>query len=263
MLLSFVLLPLLGLISFVGFVWLVVVAFRHSALWGILVLLLSPITAIVFAIKNWEDSKRPFLVYAGSSVGSVLVVIMIFAQMGGFQMMSMAHQMSQGELTEQQMAMFANETMDRMEASGMLDEQEQQQLQAMREEFPPLAGATEEPEAMPAEAEPQGRPDAMQPPRTAPGSTMTGEPRPAPAPGGGTPNRAPSPVMLGEAVSFDDAPDLVGQVVKVRSTFDRSYTGRLLHADSELLIIEVELSAGSMTFELTGDEVVSIEPLHR
>jgi hypothetical protein len=84
-----ILMPVLGLVVFAAYVWLLVVAFKESALWGVLVLLFSPITAIIFAIKYWDQAKKPFLVYVGSGAASLAIVFMMFAMVGG-QMMQMA-----------------------------------------------------------------------------------------------------------------------------------------------------------------------------
>ena len=82
-----ILLPLLCIVSFVGFVWLVCIAFRTSTPWGVGVLLLSPISALIFAIKHWQESKKPFLIYAGSFMAACVLLV----GMGGFAMMSMAN----------------------------------------------------------------------------------------------------------------------------------------------------------------------------
>jgi hypothetical protein len=65
-----------GVVGLVGFIWLVVVAFKESILWGIGCLLV-PCVGIVFAIMNWEKAKKPFLIGLGgsllASVGSFLM----------------------------------------------------------------------------------------------------------------------------------------------------------------------------------------------
>lgn len=60
-----------GLIAFIGGIWLLVVTFKKSILWGIGSLLL-PIVGLVFVILNWDLTKKPFLVYLA---GIVLLVI--------------------------------------------------------------------------------------------------------------------------------------------------------------------------------------------
>lgn len=49
--------------SLVAFLWLAMTGFKRSALWGILVLLFSPISAVIFAMSNWFEARMPFLVY--------------------------------------------------------------------------------------------------------------------------------------------------------------------------------------------------------
>ena len=46
--------------SFVGWLWLVVNAFRQSAMWGIGSLLISPI-ALIFGLLNFAENKIPLL----------------------------------------------------------------------------------------------------------------------------------------------------------------------------------------------------------
>jgi len=63
---------ILGMIlSVVGGLWLLVVAFQTSVWWG-LGSLFIPIVGLVFVIMHWQPSKKPFLI---SVVGSVLLII--------------------------------------------------------------------------------------------------------------------------------------------------------------------------------------------
>lgn len=60
-----------------GNVWLIVVGFKQSVLWGVLMLLFSPCQAF-FLCYHWQEAKRPFLVeMAGGAVGlaSLLMVL--------------------------------------------------------------------------------------------------------------------------------------------------------------------------------------------
>lgn len=65
-----VLVILLGLVSFVASVWLVVVAFKQSPLWGLATLFI-PFAALVFVIKYWQESKKPFLLSVGTGVATI------------------------------------------------------------------------------------------------------------------------------------------------------------------------------------------------
>jgi len=59
---------------FAGFLWLVVRAFSTSTGWGFAVFFLSPISAMIYAAKYWEEAKKPFLVYMGS-VGAATIIL--------------------------------------------------------------------------------------------------------------------------------------------------------------------------------------------
>jgi energy-converting hydrogenase Eha subunit C len=57
-----------GVVLFVGYVWLVVVAFREGgAGWGIGSLLIGLI-GLIFAITHWDVAKRPFLIEVAGGV---------------------------------------------------------------------------------------------------------------------------------------------------------------------------------------------------
>ncbi len=54
----------------IGGIWLLVTAFKESVLWGVLSLLV-PFAALVFVVKHWDVSKKPFLI----QIGGVALVI--------------------------------------------------------------------------------------------------------------------------------------------------------------------------------------------
>jgi len=59
------------LLSIVGWIWLLVVAFKKSVWWG-LGSLLIPFVSLIFAIMNWQVAKKPFLIQLA---GVVLCVV--------------------------------------------------------------------------------------------------------------------------------------------------------------------------------------------
>jgi hypothetical protein len=69
--LGVILLGIGGIVALVGWVMLIIQAFRKSALWGIGSILISPV-ALVFAIMNWQTAKRPFLI---EIAGVVLIIL--------------------------------------------------------------------------------------------------------------------------------------------------------------------------------------------
>jgi hypothetical protein len=92
----FVLSQLLFLVATGSLIWLVVRAFRRHIGWGLAVLFLSPFSAIFFAIRHWEDAKKPFLAYIGSLVSGFAILIFVFISWGGLEVLLAAKQMSQG-----------------------------------------------------------------------------------------------------------------------------------------------------------------------
>lgn len=68
---------ILGLLAVVvGNLWLIVLAFKESVLWGLGTLFL-PLVGLVFAITRWQTAKLPFLIALGGLVlciaGAVLM----------------------------------------------------------------------------------------------------------------------------------------------------------------------------------------------
>ncbi|GAB3104149.1 hypothetical protein [Lysobacter terrae] len=61
-------------LGFIGWLWLVVNAFRSSALWGIGSLVISPI-ALIFGLLNFAENKIPLLL-------SVLGLVLYFMGAG-------------------------------------------------------------------------------------------------------------------------------------------------------------------------------------
>ena len=87
-----------GLINLVGFIWLVIVGFQRSVLWGILIFLFSPLAAIIFAITNWFDAKKPFLIYLLSSIVFIATIFMLLSQVGMSNLEKLSTAIESGEI---------------------------------------------------------------------------------------------------------------------------------------------------------------------
>jgi hypothetical protein len=60
------------IVAFVGFIMVVVAAFRESPMWGLGVLFV-PLVILIYAIMFWEDAKKGFLLYIGG-VGAIFAI---------------------------------------------------------------------------------------------------------------------------------------------------------------------------------------------
>lgn len=74
------LLLIVGLAGLVGFIWLLVVAFKTHVLWGLACLFL-PFATVVFAILNWRQAAKPFLLHTASSV---LIFVLAWSYIASF-----------------------------------------------------------------------------------------------------------------------------------------------------------------------------------
>jgi uncharacterized membrane protein len=59
------------ILAVVGGLWLLVVIFQTSVLWGILSLVV-PFVSLFFVITNWDETKRPFLIQLA---GVILILL--------------------------------------------------------------------------------------------------------------------------------------------------------------------------------------------
>ncbi len=95
------------LLNLVGFIWLVVVGFKRSIAWGILIFLLSPFSAIIFAVTNWYDAKGSFLLYFITLIAVLASGFLIVEQHGGverFEKVSAA--LESGQIKENEVLLY-------------------------------------------------------------------------------------------------------------------------------------------------------------
>jgi len=87
-----------ALLAFVGYIWLVVTGFRKNIFWGILVLLFSPLTAIIFAALNWFEAKKAFIAYILPTLIMFGTYGYIFSKIGPENLAEINKRMQSGEL---------------------------------------------------------------------------------------------------------------------------------------------------------------------
>lgn len=260
-----------SIVSLIGFIWLCVLAFREHIGWGLAVFFLSPVAAIVFAIKHWQDAKKPFLVYAGSTTAFFVLAIFAFSAMGGFQMMDMAHRMSQGEeISDEEAAEFMQAQIERMESSGMLSPQEEAELRKMQEMIKDMEqeqpGVTKTasttialngPGPAGAAYAPSSGSTSQRATRTTPLPTRRSRDNTATLPSG-------DPVPPGyKRVSLGDADRYVGRTIRVVGKDGHQTKGRLADVDSNYILVERYLNSGTVSFELDTSDIDSLLVAYR
>jgi hypothetical protein len=126
---------LFGVVAFIALIWLLVRAFKRHILWGLAVLLLSPITAILYGIIYWRDDKKPFLAYITSFTAAVGLGLYVFTAWGGWDVVRTSLVVNQGihdkTLTEQQALAFMNSGLDFIGNSNP-GEEDMKKLELMR-----------------------------------------------------------------------------------------------------------------------------------
>ena len=68
-----------GIVAGVGWIWILITAFRESTSQGLLCIL--PPYAIYYGIKKWSDAKKPLVIY---SVGIIILIVGIVSSLAPF-----------------------------------------------------------------------------------------------------------------------------------------------------------------------------------
>jgi hypothetical protein len=216
---------LLGLVAFVGSIWLVVVAFRKGGmLWGFLTLFV-PFANIVFAVKFWPDAKKPFLT---SFVPGVACGFCFFLAGG------MAASAVGGEMARQ-----------------MQEEMQKEQARMNREARTPRS----EPVEMPSEEQPAASIRVVDDASSA-AYVLNTLPPPA------LPKSEFDPETVtrdGYApVPFADAKNYVGRAAKIVMKNGRTHRGTITAARPGAVELEQYLGAGSISVEFAARETETL-----
>ena len=228
MLALFLLLPVLGLCSLAGFFWLVAVAFRRSALWGVVVLLLSPIAAIAFAVGHWSESKRPFVLYFGGAFASAVLLCVAFVAAGTAAFKAAA---------------------ENAEAAPAVEAPEPEVPAFHTAPTPPpeQPGATPEEPSAAAIVSALAKVEAES--LTPPGSLAAGE---------GAPRRRRS-----ERVSVDEVDHHYGEPLRIVTRDGAEFVGRFIDHDHGMLQFEKRIPAGTLVVHLREGDIRSLHQLKR
>jgi hypothetical protein len=157
-------LPLLtqlsGVMTLLALLWLSYRAFRKHAVWGFLVLLLSPVGAPLFGIRHWAGEKKPFLAFITTFTLCLSLAVYLFISWGGLELVQAYNRVQAGmqarNLSREDAAAFMHTSMKFSKHAG-LNPEDQQQFNAVRRHLAQLdeaeQAAAEKKAAEEAEAE--------------------------------------------------------------------------------------------------------------
>lgn len=115
-----IILILAGILNLVAFIWLVVTGFKRSVLWGLLIFFLSPISAIIFAVTNWYDAKKPFLAYILTSILFLVPFFSLTSQYDEEFAQRLAEKVESGEIPQNEVGKY-------LQDPSLLDELDEKQ----------------------------------------------------------------------------------------------------------------------------------------
>ncbi|HKK04392.1 MAG TPA: hypothetical protein VKA50_00915 [Gammaproteobacteria bacterium] len=223
---------ILGIIvSAVGGIWLLVLAFKRSIVWG-LVVLFVPFASLVFVVKYWNETKTAFLVSLG---GYVVYAGMFYG---------MIKPRIENSLVAMQRAQAMHER-SRHENDATADD-----LDAIRSNAPKNAG----PENTAAAAAGAASPAAIS---KAPSKSRTTDKAPEVASANAASSVKPSVIRVRNAKNY------IGQPMRVTGTNHVVREGTLRDVEGDALLFERRLQGGSMTFRMRSTDIARLESLRR
>jgi len=132
------------ILALLALLWLSFRAFRKHAVWGLLVLLLSPIGASIFGIRYWADEKKAFLAYMTTFTLSLALALFLFSSWGGWELVQAAQRVQQGmgarNLSKEDARAYIHTSLYFSEKAG-LDPEDLQKYNAVRRHLAQLEEA--------------------------------------------------------------------------------------------------------------------------
>ncbi len=224
------------------FIWLVIVAFQVSILWGILVFLFSPFTAVFFGIKYWFESKKAFLSYIISGVSLCGLVLYTLANIGFFQAIGSVYRLQQKEkVSQHEVQQVLEQFLDRIEQSALLTEQNRIKFKPFRHEAIRRLneGLSQETVAeMIREI----------------GTTQTGNKKDKDSEEG-----SGDEDMVLQDIPIQHASNFLGGEFKVETKDGNTIHGNLIKIDPNTLVLQKEIDSGTITVSLNKTDISSLQ----
>lgn len=124
---TYILLLIIAVVlNLAAFIWLVITGFKRSVLWGILVFLFSPLAALIFAVTNWFDAKKPFLAYLLTSILVLVPLSMIGNKINPQNIERLNEKVAAGEIEQNEWIkyLFDPESLDELDKKDSADDGE-------------------------------------------------------------------------------------------------------------------------------------------
>ncbi|HYQ70823.1 MAG TPA: hypothetical protein VET88_02725 [Gammaproteobacteria bacterium] len=119
-----------GVLALVMLLWLSIRAFKQHAVWGFLVLLLSPVGAFAYGVRHWASAKIPFLAYITTFTLSLFLALYLFSSWGGWELVKAYNRVQEGiqarNLSREDASAFIHTSLDFGEKSGLNPEAQEE-----------------------------------------------------------------------------------------------------------------------------------------
>lgn len=278
----FSILGLAALVNLIGFLWLVVTGFKRSVLWGLLVFLFSPLTAVIFALTNWFDARKPFVVYIVSLLLMVGTGVYMYSEVGTENMQKLSSRLQSGEIRPDEAMRLIEKAILQAGPVDLFKEEPETIAPDSTDKTADvqtgvLAGPTAEPvmetePAVPADAEVpvQAQVDTQDDTPQETDTTAATAPPPPPPPAYPTPDRiVPDPLAVRKEprpedslqISLDKAGSYVGRYLIVEMKNGSQQRGLLARVDGKRLVLNRKLYGGNMEYPLYTSQIKSIRVL--
>ncbi len=218
---------LAAIVSTVFSIWLVVIAFRKHVLWGLASLFL-PFAAIVFAIKYWQESRKPFLYGVGSGIAATFLFVAAAVVGAG----AASKHLAQGITQE-----LAQETAKMQTVAETASRTQTVEPSVPEHDRAPELAPVPVPASLPA--------DTLQ---TAGNVVVDGFSY--------DPLRVTNDGYV--SVSLREAPSAIGRIAKVVSRDGQTHRGRLVRADGSGVELERALGGGTVSYRVAAAKIDSI-----
>ena len=235
-----------GLIAFAANIWLLVVAFQRSVLWGLAVFFI-PFAVIVFAIMYWQDAKKPFLIMLVSSIGLGVSAAMMIPAMDAEQLAGVMQGVQSGQIKPNE----AFEQYDKQDAMA-------EEPMAIDETAKPMAMTANAGDAM---ADPVAKQTKEQP-KDAP---QEEEVSPFPSPGKVKPDplavkkqKAESPTIR---VKLESIGTYTGRYFIITTKDGNQHRGLLKKVSDSSLFMSRKLYGGNFDFVVSRKKVAHVDML--